>query len=203
MITKETFFKLVNKTNNLESNLYDSFLSIDHNKRDVWNYIPFRHANSLWEVLQALKVEFPGRKNLGFLDVGAGSGRIVHIMKKTGLFSKVCGVEFHKPYVNFGRKLYKLNSTELICKDAFTVDREFLKDIHMIYTYMPIRDKNIMGNLHNYLWNCSLADRVMVEMYPVYYPVNVLSYTDKNLLINKKGDFQACMIKKTWQEKIS
>ena len=144
----------------------------EHNVRGVYPYIAYQGMDDLWELFESLSRKFLGKENVKFLDVGAGTGRIVDLARKFG-FGKSVGVEFYEPYVIAGRKFHKLGESDLLVKDAFKLNYDFLKDFNVIYTYMPIRDGRKMCQLHCQLVSEAGWNTIFVEMLPRYYPVAV------------------------------
>lgn len=124
-----------------------------------------------------------------FLDVGAGSGRMVKLAEFFGFEAR--GIEVQEKYVELGRKYYRFKKDQLIVKDAFDIDQEFLKDIRIIYTYMPISRRELMTKLHMHLYSNAECNTVFAEMLPDYYPLDEIAYNkyvgmrDKPLLIIK------------------
>lgn len=144
----------------------------EHNVPGVYPYIAFQDEHDLWDLFQALFQKFKGKENVRFLDVGAGTGRIVDLARKYG-FGKAVGVEFFEPYVIAGKEMHKLGESDLLVEDAFNLKWDFLKDFNVIYTYMPIRDSRKMSQLHCHLVAEAGWKTIFVEMLPQYYPVAV------------------------------
>lgn len=148
-----------------------------HRVEGRFSYIPFQEERTLYDMFQEIRKrldynfytrDYPTK----FLDVGAGTGRIVRLAKFCGI--DAVGVEFYQPYVEEGRKMMELGQDSLICRDAFTLDAEFLREFLVIYTYMPISRPPDMSRLHIHLFCNIQRPTVMVEMYPYYYPMNVV-----------------------------
>lgn len=144
-----------------------------HGVRESYDYIPNHGTKGLYEAFSHIKITLENayRHDIGFIDVGAGTGRIVKLAKEFG-FNPVCGVEFQEQYVKLGRKEYRLSDKELVVKDAFTLDAEFLKDFRAVYTYMPLIDRKRMSALCFHLNNIAKESTVFVEMLPEYFPLN-------------------------------
>ena len=116
-----------------------------------------------------------------FLDVGAGTGRIVRLAKEFGFQAE--GIEYHSPYVEAGRKAHGLSEEELMVGDAFDLDSRFYRQFDVIYTFMPILDKKLMCKLHTHLVYEATADAfpvLFVEMLPEYYPLNCMPKVKKD-----------------------
>lgn len=161
---------------------------LDERNQDYWWYIPFTHTNDLFMAFSAVKkfledcYKYSSKENkkLRFLDVGSGPGRIVKIAEDFGF--DAFGIEYEQKYVKAGRKAFGFSETELFQKNAFDIDAEFLKDVDIIYTYMPVKNKELMTKLHCQLYSKARYDTILLEMYPVYYPTNDLCFSSRNKL---------------------
>lgn len=160
---------------------------LNHNFKGRWNYIPFHHENILYELFSRIVEKIPSSfKEPSILDVGCGTGRIVWLAKQFGIKAK--GIEFYNPYVENGRKFFNLSEEELIVQDAFDLSEEFLWQFSVIYTYMPISNKEKMGELHLNLRNKTRYPTILAEMYPVYYPVSHLKLYTTWLFTKEEQD---------------
>ena len=155
--------------------------------KDFWWYIPFTHTEDLFHALSLVKksqeetvLPYRSNKKLKFLDVGAGTGRIVKIAKDFGF--DAFGIEYEEKYVKAGRKAFGFSEKELFQKDAFDIDADFLKDVDIIYTYMPVKNTELMGKLHTQLYSRAVYNTILLEMYPVYYPASWVCHSIANLL---------------------
>jgi SAM-dependent methyltransferase len=160
--------------------------------KDFWWYIPFGHTEDLYDAFSLAKdktekniLPYGSSKKIRFLDVGAGTGRIVQIAKNFGF--DAFGIEYEQKYVKAGRKVFGFTEQELFQKDAFDIDTDFLANVDIIYTYMPVKNKELMGKLHNQLYSRAMYNTILLEMYPVYYPACALSRSPSNLNISKYG----------------
>ncbi len=141
-----------------------------HNVIGSYPYIPFHDDDTLYYIfVKMLENKQKSYMPLTLLDVGAGTGRIIHLAKFMGIAAK--GIEFHEPYVTTGRKLYGLSEEELIVQDAFTLTPKFLEQFSVIYTYMPLYDSVKMTGLHCHLASNARRGTTLVEMLPSYYPM--------------------------------
>jgi SAM-dependent methyltransferase len=155
--------------------------------KDFWWYIPFHQTEDLFHAFSVAKKNLeknvlPYRKNqnIRFLDVGAGTGRIVKIAKDFGF--DAFGIEYEEKYIKAGRNAFGFSEKELFQKDAFDIDMDLLKDVDIIYTYMPVKNEELMGKLHCQLYSRAKYQTILLEMHPVYYPTNVLDDSKDNLL---------------------
>ena len=146
-----------------------------HNVEDSWEYISFHNFPELFRLLKELRVMF-SKLSPTICDVGAGTGRMVRIFRDFGF--KSFGIEFHPPYVQYGRKAFDLSSEELMLADAFKIPDDIYRSANVLYTYMPVRNAKKMAELHLHLYNVAKPGTILVEMYPVYYPVE--QFVDKN-----------------------
>jgi SAM-dependent methyltransferase len=154
--------------------------------KNFWYYIPFCNEEDLFEAFSLAKENLernvlPYRKNqnIRFLDVGAGTGRIVKIAKDFGF--DAFGIEYEEEYIKAGRNAFGFSEKELFQKDAFDIDMDLLKDVDIIYTYMPVRHRELMGKLHCQLYSRAKYHAILLEMHPVYYPANSVARTGVNL----------------------
>jgi SAM-dependent methyltransferase len=176
------FEKLVRKTDKtdwkIRSEMYDTE-TFEHKVDESWSYVPFLRGEKLYELFSGIRrLEDILCRKISLLDVGAGTGRIVYLAKKCGISAK--GIEFHRPYVEFGRKVFKLSKDELQVQNAFDLSVEFLLQFGIIYTYMPLKDTARMTELHFSLVNKiqSFKEKdgegshsvIFAEMCRVYYP---------------------------------
>lgn len=161
-------------------------------------YVPIRHCNDFFNAFEAinfllkLQISYSGYNPKKqdwiplFMDVGAGTGRILYMAKQAGF--RVKGVEYNPELVKIGKKYFGLTDEELICKDAFDLDREFYSEANIIYTYMPIQDSIKMGKLHVHLVLNSISyssyDPIFVEMLPQYYPIRNLTSLISRIFVN-------------------
>lgn len=167
--------------------------SKENNQKGYFPYVPFSSGGVyFYELFTELYakyihgVSWMGRdkiKTPTFLDVGAGTGRIVKLAKTFGFNAR--GIEYQQEYVNVGRKMHNLGPDELICMDAFDLTTETLKDVDIIYTYMPIGQSNLMTNLHLWLVKESMNDTLFVEMLPSYYPVVMFPKTGSHCIFQR------------------
>lgn len=147
-------------------------------------YIPFHGVSDLYDLFINL-VEYHQKPTL--LDVGAGTGRIVALAKFMGIDAK--GIELNPDCVIEGRKLYGFSEEELMVKDAFELDREFLKQFDVIYTYMPISNRDLMGKLHMHLYANAGSWAILAEMLPDYYPVYLAKKLDNHWTSGLRGAY--------------
>lgn len=154
--------------------------------KDFWHYIPFCKVGDLFEAFSLAKekleenvLPYRSNKKLKFLDVGCGTGRIVKIAQDFGF--DAFGIEYEEKYIKAGRKAFGFSEKELFQKDAFDIDKDFLKNVDIIYTYMPIRTEELMGKLHCQLYSRAKFATVLLEMFPCYYPASSLVCGSKNL----------------------
>lgn len=166
-----------------------------HDVKESYPYIPERYHRELFNLISFLKTPTKAKYSERFpspvvLDVGAGTGRIVRMLIDNGI--PAAGIEFHYPYVEWGRKVHKLSYNELIWKNAFDLDAEFLSGFNVIYTYMPLCNGFRMTELHFHLWKNSAPGTIFIEMYPLYYPMNMARIYNKNI----ENDFGLAFIKK-------
>lgn len=190
-MTKEKFSRLCTDINKKDKEILDILNGEIYQKafpnKDYYPYIPFNIQTELYHVFKRIsEADFPR----SFIDIGAGTGRIVKLAKEFGI-EKVCGVEYSKICVEMGRQYFNLTDEELICKDAFELDYEFLCKYKYIYTYHPISNPNLMSKLHVHLVNNSSYGAVIIEMLPSYYPVKnimTLSRDESNYFWMNKSD---------------
>jgi SAM-dependent methyltransferase len=156
----------------------------NHEVKESSPYIPFHHVEKLYELFSGIRrLEDILCRKISLLDVGAGTGRIVYLAKKCGISAK--GIEFHKPYVEAGRKAFKLSKDELQVQNAFDLSVEFILQFGVIYTYIPIKDISRMTELHFSLVNKiqsfkekdeeGIHSVIFTEMCRVYYPWTFVS----------------------------
>lgn len=143
-----------------------------HNVEGSFEYIPMHNSDVLFSLITFLVTdEIFAKKPATVLDVGCGTGRIVKILQDFGI--KARGIEFHSPYVKRGRKGFKLSEEDLVVGDAFEITPEFLSEFSVIYTYMPLYNRNSMVKLHLELYMKAQYGTILVEMLPEYYPMNL------------------------------
>lgn len=189
IMSKESFVKLCKTVERLDEKLRSEIHAdgiYQHGVKESYSYIPFYETHRLYELFSAIRKREEGyREEIRLLDVGAGTGRIVYLAKRCGI--SAVGIEFHAPYVEYGRTAYKLSEDELQVRNAFELEPEFLGKFRVIYTYMPLNDQLRMSELH---W--SMASKIQnalrsenyrvdfVEMLPRYYPMSSVSgYADE------------------------
>lgn len=196
MKSYKDFLEILTELDSQDDKLRNKFDSSDthHHVQESWPYIPQHSDHRLYqfvvmcEQLGKYLAEYKslteataslfGRPDLQLpqkafclkvLDVGAGTGRIVKLLKECGI--NAAGIEFFEPYAEAGRKKFKLSEQELIVGDAFKMTPEFLQEFNVIYTYMPIKNPRRMSELHVQLFHTTSCSTVLTEMYPVYYPL--------------------------------
>jgi SAM-dependent methyltransferase len=182
IMTFSKFQHLVFVTNKIDwkvrCKMYDTE-TFKHKVDESWSYVPFLEEEKLYGLFSGIrKLEDILCQKISLLDVGAGTGRIVYLAKKCGISAK--GIEFHQPYVESGRKAFKLSKDELQVQNAFDLSVEFLLQFGVIYTYMPLKDTARMTELHFSLVNKiqSFKEKdgegshsvIFAEMCRVYYP---------------------------------
>lgn len=160
--------------------------------KGAYPYIPFHGVSNLYDLFINLveyhqKRAYKKRLKPTLLDVGAGTGRIVTLAKFMGIDAK--GIELNSDCVIEGRKLYGLSEKELMVKDAFELDREFLEQFDVIYTYMPIAEPGLMGKLHMHLYATAGIWTVLAEMLPQYYPVKLAKKLDDHWTNGLRGAY--------------
>jgi SAM-dependent methyltransferase len=180
VIDEKKFEKFVEEIREKDLDLIhslDASNTFYHGVQESYPYIPFIHSQELRffiEMLKNRRQEFEWEKHKiptpCVLDVGAGTGRIVKILKEFGI--QAVGIEFHEPYVKLGREAYGLSEQELVLGDAFEMTREFLAGFNCIYTYMPLCSGKRMTELHFSIFQKILPNTIMVEMLPNYYPMS-------------------------------
>jgi hypothetical protein len=182
LMSKDDFREFYNSLWELDDQNEDKLRSeskYEHEVKESFPYIPFGDFTALHTLFVSIKSRDAERgTQTSLLDVGAGTGRIVCLAKKFGIPAK--GIEFYEPYVLLGRKTHELSDEELILGNAFDMTPEFLQEFGVIYTYMPLLDTSRMTELHFSMVN-KLQNRkyvhgqeiFMVEMYPMYYPMNI------------------------------
>lgn len=179
-ISIDDFIKISDET--LEKEYRSASLKKIHHDQSTgaFRYIAQEHAYQLYTLFSQaetiIKKNTWGDKDkfqVTFLDIGCGTGRILRLAKLFGF--KVKGVEFHKPYLDYGKKVYRLTDEELFCMDAFDMTPEFLSGVNLAYTYMPMRDAAKMSKLHIDFYTKLPACCLVAEMYPLYYPMNSLN----------------------------
>lgn len=169
--TFETLARKIDEIDNAGIYALEQTKNMRHKKDEYYPYIPQHRTDDLWRVFFEASMYFNGDEKVSLLDVGCGTGRILKLAKEYGI-KEVCGVEFHKPYVEIGKKIHGLSNKELIVADAFTLDGKFLEKFNVIYTYMPIRDRSLMSNLNLHLIKNASRRTIFIEMQADYYPVN-------------------------------
>ena len=180
MITYKNFMKKARMIDVLDEQLYESSRTFpDRKKEGYFPYIPYVYLSDLYMVFLEIwmrNLEYKQvDKEIRFLDVGCGTGRVVKLAEIFGF--KSFGVECLENVAMIGRNAYGLSEERLIWADAFDLDEEFLSRFDAIYTYMPIADRELMGKLHMHLVSksrkndSSYGNTLFVEMLPRYYPV--------------------------------
>lgn len=160
-------------------------------KPNYYPYIPFTNHNKLFDVFFMLKrfVNALNNKKPKFVDIGAGTGRIVKLAQKFGF--DAFGIEYVEKNVSIGRKLYGLSDEELFQGDAFELTRKQMADVNIVYTYMPIHDSNLMTKLHMHLATITSHRTIIAEMLPKYYPMNLFCGSNLNIF---NRDMNCCAI---------
>lgn len=183
-LTKKKLIEIIKEVDNLDISAYYH----PKNKEkcpNYFRYIPFKwnglhyflddksKFSSFWFFSTIMKVSKGKKpKRVKFLDVGAGSGRVIKIAKELGF--DVVGLEVITEVALQGRKIFDLSPDELIIGDAFdVVNKNFLADVDIIYTYMPIRNSATMNKLRNHLYENAKMGCILVEMLAEAYIENI------------------------------
>ena len=171
--SKEVFRKWFCDSLEIDDRIRDSLKAIGEFNHDLeqegsYPYIPMGACDKLYELFSRI-LQLPGYRRK-FLDVGCGTGRIVKLAQKCGIPAK--GIEYHSPYIKLGEIAFEFSSGDLIEKNAFELDYNFLKDFDIIYTYMPLYDREKMSKFHVSMVCEAKFGTIFVEMLPSYYPMN-------------------------------
>ncbi len=203
----EDFEKFGQEISRQDDDIRNSLQSIGQYKHDLgkesYAYIPMSDLRSLYGVFKHviyLKENFKRYDKdfeIDLIDIGAGTGRILLLAKFLGL--KAAGLEYHEPYVKFGRELFGLTEEELIVGNAFNVSPEFLQKSRVIYTYMPLHNHTRMTELHFSMYLKAASSTRFIEMLPQYYPMNLAWKIREESGSNfEKNDFRFSVVTKIY-----
>lgn len=105
---------------------------LDFRKRGYYNYIPTQ-TNRIKQLITDYILPIPNKKELKFLDAGAGTVIIPRIVKAIG-FKEAKGLEYNT-------FLVKKSHNELIEGDILSYD---FSEWDVIYSYNPLADRELM-----------------------------------------------------------
>ena len=158
--------EFLSSLSNTDGRIRREFHEEDPSKPGYYPYIPMGNS---WSIISTLSGSGFKDGELKFLDIGAGTGRIVALAKYLG-YKRVCGVEVNPVWVKAGRKAYGLTAAQLICQDAFDMDKAFIDKFDRIYFYCPIADHTLMRKLFIQIYDLACEGALLVEMLPNYLP---------------------------------